>query len=134
MLNQLAPLPLRVLMRPSTVVAVPPTEPAAPSGRKRRLIGNSKVNPIGTQHQQCDMLNQHIIDIGRKVVALGAECDRHRRCGLVGIVEIVPSVGEIVDEAEPTIGTNVWRQRAQDLLSIVIAIERRVFEGDEDVG
>src|SRR6266508_3380120 len=97
---QLPALPRRVLMIPSTDAAAPPTLPALPCSAKRRYSTGTS----GEQH----LLYLQIVNIGREVGALGGEADNHRAVGLIGVVEIVPRVGELVAEAEQTVGADCW--------------------------
>src|SRR5262249_46182115 len=88
--------------------------------------------PDKVQHHLLN-LQTLVLNIRRKVVTTGAEADHHRRGRLVGVMQVIPLVGELLPEAEPAIRVERPIEALDNLLTEVVAVERRVFDGDENV-
>ena len=132
---QLAAFPRRVLMMPPMVVAAPPTAAVLPPSKNcSELTGTSKVCPGGAGEVQDDLLDPDVAQVGREVGGGDVELDGHRRRRLGRVVQVIPLVGQVVDEAVRPFLADLAAERLDDLGPVSGVGQGGVADGDLDVG
>jgi len=89
---------------------------------------------IGAHEVHEYVLNLERIDIRREILEQGGEAYCHRCRCLFRIVEVVPLIRKLVSETEWPVGTDGGFQGLNDLLTIVNAVECRVFQRNQYIG
>ena len=82
------------------------------------------------------VFDSHVVHVRREILCYCFKAHRHRCRRLLGIVQVVPCISELVTEAEGAISTGcaLRIQKLDNLLLVVEAVERRVLDGDQHVG
>jgi hypothetical protein len=80
------------------------------------------------------LLDQQFVQVGRKIFTPGRKAYGHRSRCLVGVVQIVPLVGELLAEAKGAVRAEYRLERLEHLLAVGKTVEGRVFKRDQHIG